>query len=50
MTLILPQATDVGTYLAAIGTTNSGKFNRTGRGFPDVSVQGENFEITWGEA
>ncbi|KAJ7915134.1 family S53 protease-like protein [Mycena leptocephala] len=44
------QAADVATYLAAIGTTNSGKFNRTGRGFPDVSAQGENFEIAWGEA
>ncbi|KAJ7495305.1 family S53 protease [Mycena latifolia] len=41
------QATDVAAYLAAIGTTNSGKFNRTGRGFPDVAAQGESFEIAW---
>ncbi|KAJ7134092.1 peptidase S8/S53 domain-containing protein [Mycena crocata] len=41
------QAADVATYLAAIGTTNSGKFNRTGRAFPDVAAQGESFEIAW---
>ncbi|KAJ6563914.1 family S53 protease-like protein [Mycena capillaripes] len=41
------QTADVATYLTAIGTTNSGKFNRTGRGFPDISAQGENFEIAW---
>ncbi|KAJ7801634.1 family S53 protease [Mycena olivaceomarginata] len=33
--------------LITLGTTNSGKFNRTGRGFPDVAAQGENFEIAW---
>ncbi|KAJ7495284.1 hypothetical protein FB451DRAFT_1387324 [Mycena latifolia] len=43
------KATDVATYLAAaVGATNSGKFSRTGRGFPDVATQGENFEIAWG--
>ncbi|KAJ7446341.1 family S53 protease-like protein [Mycena latifolia] len=41
------QTTDVATYLTALGTTNSGKFNRTGRGFPDIAAQGENFEIAW---
>ncbi|KAJ7093501.1 family S53 protease [Mycena epipterygia] len=41
------QTADVATYLTTLGTTNSGKFNRTGRGFPDVSAQGENFEIVW---
>ncbi|KAJ6601723.1 family S53 protease [Mycena vulgaris] len=41
------QTADVAIYLSALGTTNSGKFNRTGRGFPDVSAQGENFEIAW---
>ncbi|KAJ7806793.1 family S53 protease-like protein [Mycena olivaceomarginata] len=41
------QSADVATYLATLGTTNSGKFNRTGRGFPDVAAQGENFEIAW---
>ncbi|KAF8952094.1 family S53 protease-like protein [Flammula alnicola] len=39
------QASAVSSYLAALGSTNSGKFNRTGRGFPDVSAQGENVEI-----
>jgi tripeptidyl-peptidase-1 len=43
------QSADVATYLTTLGTTNSGKFNRTGRGFPDVAAQGENFEIAWGE-
>ncbi|KAJ7183973.1 family S53 protease [Mycena filopes] len=41
------QTADVATYLTTLGTTNSGKFNRTGRGFPDVAAQGENFEIAW---
>ncbi|KAJ7144398.1 family S53 protease-like protein [Mycena epipterygia] len=41
------QTTDHATYLASIGTTNSGKYNATGRGFPDVAAQGENFEISW---
>lgn len=35
------------TYLNAIGSTNSGKFNASGRGFPDVSAMGENVEIVW---
>ncbi|KAF8146727.1 family S53 protease [Mycena galopus ATCC 62051] len=39
------QSADVASYLSAIGTTNAGKFNRSGRGFPDVAAQGENFEI-----
>ncbi|KAJ6535510.1 family S53 protease [Mycena capillaripes] len=41
------QAADVAAYLATLGTTNAGKFNTTGRGFPDVAVQGQNFEIAW---
>ncbi|KAJ7048741.1 family S53 protease-like protein [Mycena amicta] len=41
------QAADVATFLAGLGTTNSGKFNRTGRGFPDIAFQGVNFEIAW---
>ncbi|KAJ7314500.1 family S53 protease [Mycena albidolilacea] len=41
------QALAVAAYLATIGATNSGKFNRTGRGFPDVAAQGQNFEIVW---
>ncbi|KAF8958727.1 family S53 protease-like protein [Flammula alnicola] len=39
------QASAVSSYLTALGSTNSGKFNKTGRGFPDVSAQGENVEI-----
>ncbi|KAJ6592414.1 family S53 protease [Mycena capillaripes] len=39
------QAAAVGAYLDAIGISNDGLFNRTGRGFPDVAVQGENFQI-----
>ncbi|KAK6984776.1 peptidase S53 domain-containing protein [Favolaschia claudopus] len=41
------QTNDVATYLNSLGNTNSGRFNRTGRGFPDVAAQGENFEIAW---
>ncbi|KAJ7088031.1 family S53 protease-like protein [Mycena belliarum] len=41
------QAADVASYLAALGSTNSGKFNRTGRAFPDVAAQGESFEIAF---
>ena len=39
------QASAVSGYLSALGSTNSGKFNKTGRAFPDVSAQGENVEI-----
>ncbi|RPD63795.1 family S53 protease [Lentinus tigrinus ALCF2SS1-6] len=39
------QASAVSTYLTALGNTNSGKFTRTGRAFPDISAQGENVEI-----
>jgi len=42
------QASAVSTFLTALGTTNSGRFNRTGRGFPDVSAQGQNVEIVSG--
>ncbi|KAJ3857079.1 subtilisin-like protein [Lentinula lateritia] len=36
----------VATYLAAIGDDlYKGRFNRSGRGFPDVSAQGENIQI-----
>ncbi|KIK66625.1 hypothetical protein GYMLUDRAFT_37782 [Collybiopsis luxurians FD-317 M1] len=42
------QDTDVTDYLNALGSTNSGLFNRTGRAFPDVAAQGENFEIILG--
>ncbi|EMD36470.1 hypothetical protein CERSUDRAFT_156150 [Gelatoporia subvermispora B] len=39
------QASAVASYLQALGSTNSGKFNTSGRGYPDVSTQGENFLI-----
>ena len=41
----LYQSSAVSAYLAQLGTTNAGLFNPTGRGFPDVSTQGENFLI-----
>ncbi|KAJ7051989.1 family S53 protease-like protein [Mycena amicta] len=40
------QATAVASYLSAIGSTNSGRFNRMGRAFPDISTQGVNFVVT----
>ncbi|RPD54237.1 family S53 protease [Lentinus tigrinus ALCF2SS1-7] len=37
------QSTVVSGYLDALGSTNAGLFNRTGRAFPDVSAQGVNY-------
>ncbi|KAJ7815332.1 family S53 protease-like protein, partial [Mycena olivaceomarginata] len=47
------QAEDIKAYLAFLDTFGSklpenGRFNRSGRGFPDVSAQGEKCEIAWG--
>jgi tripeptidyl-peptidase I len=42
------QTTAVANYLTALGNTNAGKFNTTGRAFPDVAAQGENVEIVSG--
>ncbi|KAI0355217.1 family S53 protease [Trametes cingulata] len=42
------QQSAVSSYLSALGNTNSGKFNRSGRAFPDVATQGVNFEIIVG--
>lgn len=39
------QSSAVSSYLTALGSTNSGKFNTSGRAFPDISAQGENVEI-----
>ncbi|SJL04990.1 uncharacterized protein ARMOST_08361 [Armillaria ostoyae] len=39
------QASSVATYLTALGSTNAGRFNVGGRGFPDVAAQGNLFEI-----
>ncbi|KAF9269034.1 family S53 protease-like protein [Marasmius fiardii PR-910] len=42
------QASAVTTYLNALGSTNSGRFNVNGRAFPDIAAQGENIEIVVG--
>ena len=34
------QSSAVSAYLTELGSTNDGKFNRTGRAFPDISAQG----------
>ncbi|KII88003.1 hypothetical protein PLICRDRAFT_55032 [Plicaturopsis crispa FD-325 SS-3] len=39
------QASAVKTFLSDLGSTNKGKYNASGRGYPDVSAQGENVEI-----
>ncbi|OSD03903.1 family S53 protease [Trametes coccinea BRFM310] len=41
------QSGAVSTFLNALGRTNAGKFNAAGRGFPDISAQGENVEIVF---
>ncbi|KAJ6581843.1 family S53 protease [Mycena capillaripes] len=42
------QADAVAGYLKALGNTNEGLFNTSGRGYPDVSAQGENVQIVSG--
>ncbi len=42
------QTAAVEAYLTALGKTNAGKFNTSGRAFPDVSAQAENVEIIVG--
>jgi tripeptidyl-peptidase-1 len=42
------QSDAVAAFLTAQGTTNSGLFNASGRGYPDVSAQGENVQIVSG--
>lgn len=42
------QSAAVSTFLGAIGDTNAGLFNTTGRGFPDVAAQAENFQVVLG--
>ena len=39
------QTAAVTKYLTALGTINAGKFNTSGRAFPDVSAQAENVQI-----
>ncbi|OSD03928.1 family S53 protease [Trametes coccinea BRFM310] len=42
------QSSAVSTYLTALGNTNSGRFNRSGRAFPDVAALGDDVEIVVG--
>ncbi|KAI0661205.1 family S53 protease [Cubamyces menziesii] len=42
------QSTAVSSFLTALGNTNAGKFNRSGRAFPDVAAMGDNVEIVVG--
>ncbi|KAI8974189.1 family S53 protease [Trametes punicea] len=39
------QESAVKSYLTALGSTNAGLYNASGRGFPDVAAQGVSFEI-----
>jgi len=39
------QASAIEAYLTQLGTTFSGKYNASGRGYPDVSAQGQRVEI-----
>ncbi|CAE6473904.1 unnamed protein product [Rhizoctonia solani] len=39
------QTSAVSTFLGSLGTTYSGLYNTTGRGFPDVAAQGRSFQI-----
>ncbi|KAJ7580208.1 subtilisin-like protein [Mycena floridula] len=39
------QADAVNAYLTKLGSTNAGKFNRTGRAYPDVAAIGQRVEI-----
>ncbi|KAJ7362345.1 subtilisin-like protein [Mycena albidolilacea] len=41
------QAADVAAYLGSIGTLYEGLYNKSGRGFPDVSAASHNIEIVW---
>ena len=42
------QASAVSSFLTTLGSTNSGKFNASGRGFPDVAAIGVDLEIIVG--
>ncbi|KAH8108269.1 family S53 protease [Phellopilus nigrolimitatus] len=42
------QASAVSSFLTAQGSTNNGRFNTSGRAFPDVAAQGDNVEIVVG--
>ncbi|KAH9923964.1 subtilisin-like protein [Epithele typhae] len=42
------QSAAVSTFLNSLGSKNSGLFNKTGRAYPDVAAQGENFQVVIG--
>ncbi|KAI0779761.1 family S53 protease-like protein [Fomes fomentarius] len=42
------QSDAVGAYLSNLGNTNSGLFNTGGRGYPDVSAAGVNYQVNIG--
>ncbi|KAI1786407.1 family S53 protease [Ganoderma leucocontextum] len=42
------QSSPVSGYLSALGSQNKGKYNASGRGFPDVATLGANFEVVVG--
>ncbi|KAI0794109.1 subtilisin-like protein [Fomes fomentarius] len=42
------QDTAVTTFLTKLGNTNAGLFNTTGRAYPDVAAQGQNFQVVIG--
>lgn len=42
------QSSAVSSYLNVLGSTNVGKFNVSGRGYPDVSAQGDNIAVVFG--
>ncbi|KAH9914160.1 family S53 protease-like protein [Epithele typhae] len=41
------QVSAVSSYLAALGETNAGRFNTSGRAFPDISAQAADFRIAF---
>lgn len=43
--MTLAEATAVNSYLTTLGSTFKGRFNASGRAYPDVSAQGENVQI-----
>ncbi|KAI0358004.1 subtilisin-like protein [Trametes cingulata] len=42
------QSSAVSAFLTKLGRTNAGLFNTTGRAYPDVAAQGENFQVIIG--
>ncbi|OCH96339.1 subtilisin-like protein [Obba rivulosa] len=42
------QSTAVSSFLTRLGSTNAGLFNVSGRAYPDVSAQGEGFQVVIG--